>query len=49
LAYADDIDLMPHTTPGLNEAFLKLEKSARNMGLIINQEKMLYMYSGNDT
>ena len=46
LAYADDIDLMPHTTPGLNEAFLKLEKSARNMGLIINQEKTVWMYSG---
>jgi len=39
LAYADDIDLMARTTPGLNEAFLKLEKSERNMGLIINQEK----------
>jgi len=39
LAYADDIDLMAHTISGLNEAFLNLEKSARNMGLIINQEK----------
>jgi hypothetical protein len=39
LAYADDIDLMTHTIPGLNEAFLNLQKSARNMGLIINQEK----------
>ena len=37
LAYADDTDLMARTTPGLNEAFLKLEKSVRNMGLIINQ------------
>jgi len=49
LAYADDIDLIARTTPGLNEAFLKLEKSARNMGLIINQEKAVYMYSGKDT
>jgi len=49
LAYADDIDLMACTTPGLHEAFLNLEKSARNMGLIINQEKTVYMYSGNDT
>ena len=40
---------MARTTPGLNEAFLKLEKSARNMGLIINQEKTVYMYSGKDT
>ena len=29
LAYADDIDLMTRTTPGLNEVILKLEKSAR--------------------
>jgi len=49
LACADDINLMAHTTPGLNEAFLKLKKSARNMGLIINQEKTVYMYSGKDT
>jgi len=49
LAYADDIDLMARTTLGLNEAFLNLEKSARNMGLVINQEKMVYMYSGKDT
>jgi len=26
-----------------------LEKSARNVGLIINQEKTVYMYSGKDT
>ena len=49
MAYADDIDLMAHTTLGLNEAFLNLEKSARNMGLVINQEKTIYMYSGKDT
>jgi len=49
LAYADDIDLMAPTTPGLSEAFLNLEKSARNMGLVINQEKTVYMYSGKDT
>jgi len=40
---------MARTTLGLNEAFLNLEKSARNMGLVINQEKMVYMYSGKDT
>ena len=49
LAYADDIDLMARTTLGLNEAFLNLEKSARNMGLIINQEKTVCMHSGKDT
>ena len=48
-AYADDIDLMARTIPGLNEAFLNPEKSARNMGLIINQEKTVYMHSGKDT
>ena len=49
LAYADDIDLMARTIPGLNEAFLNLKKSARNMGLVINQEKTVYMHSGKDT
>jgi sorting nexin-29 len=49
LAYADDIDLMAHTIPGLSEAFLNLEKCARNMGLVINQGKTVYMYTGKDT
>jgi sorting nexin-29 len=49
LAYADDIDLMARTIPGLIEAFLNLEKSARNMGLVVNQEKTVYMHSGKDT
>ena len=49
LAHANDIYLMARTTLGLNEAFLKLEKSSRNMGLVINQEKTVYMYSGKDT
>jgi len=49
LAYADDIALMARTISGLNEAFLNLEKSARNMGLVINQEKTVYMNSGKDT
>jgi hypothetical protein len=46
LAYADDIDLMARTISGLNEAFSNLERSARNMGLVINQEKTAYMYTG---
>jgi sorting nexin-29 len=49
LAYAGDIDLMARTIPGLSEAFLNLEKSARNVVLVINQEKTVYMYSGKDT
>jgi len=40
---------MAHTIPGLSEAFLNLKKCARNMGLVINQEKTVYMYSGKDT
>jgi hypothetical protein len=43
------LDLMARTIPGLSEAFLNLEKFARNMGLVINQEKTVYMYSGKDT
>ena len=49
LACADDIDLMARTILGLSEAFLNLEKSARNVGLVINQEKTVYMHSGKDT
>jgi sorting nexin-29 len=48
LAYADDIDLMACTISGLKEAFSNLEKSARNMGLVINQEKTVYINSGMD-
>ena len=48
LAYAD-IDLRASTIPGLSEAFLNLEKSARNMGLVINEEKKAHVYSGKDT
>ena len=40
---------MARTIPGLSEAFLNLEKCARSMGLVINQEKTVYMYSGKDT
>jgi sorting nexin-29 len=43
LAYAEDIRLMARKIPLLNEAFLNLEKSARNMGLVVNQEKTVYM------
>jgi hypothetical protein len=39
---------MAHTISGLKEAFSILEKSARSMGLVINQEKTVYMYSGKD-
>ena len=40
---------MARTIRGLSEAFLNLEKCAGNMGLVINQEKTVYMYSGKNT
>jgi hypothetical protein len=43
LAYADDIDIMSRTMTGLKENFTSLEKSARNMGLVMNQEKTIYI------
>ena len=49
LAFADDIDQMARTILGLSESFLNLEKCAKNVGLVINQEKTVYMYSGKDT
>jgi hypothetical protein len=40
---------MARTIPELSKAFLNLEKCARNMRLVISQEKTVYMYSGKDT
>jgi ribosomal protein S3 len=40
---------MARTVPGLKEAFLNLEKFARKMELVLNQEKTVYMHSGKDT
>jgi hypothetical protein len=37
LAYAEGIDLMARKISGLKEAFLNLEKSARNVELVINK------------
>jgi hypothetical protein len=39
---------MARTICGLKEALSNLEKSARNVGLVINQEKTVYMYSGKE-
>jgi hypothetical protein len=46
LAYAVDTDIMSRTMLDLKESFISFEKSSRKMRLVINQEKMLYMYSG---
>jgi sorting nexin-29 len=48
LAYAADTDLMARTISGLKEPFSNLKKSARNVGLVINQEKTVCMCSGKD-
>jgi hypothetical protein len=39
LAYADDIDIIARSRKTLKEAFLSLERAAREMGLRINEEK----------
>jgi hypothetical protein len=43
LAYADDVDIVARTEAALIEAFSALEKSAKKMGLKINQEKKKFM------
>jgi hypothetical protein len=40
LAYADDIDTIARSQAALKEAFLLLERAAREMGLKINEEKI---------
>jgi hypothetical protein len=45
-AYADDVDLMSRTMIGLKDSFHSFEKAAKCMGLVINQEKTMYMFSG---
>lgn len=46
LAYADDIDIIAKTPDALHDAFTNLEISAKNMGLVINQQKTKYMAVG---
>jgi len=43
LAYADDIDIIGRTQAAMIEAFTTLEKAAKGMNLLINQEKTKYM------
>jgi sorting nexin-29 len=43
LAYADEVDIEARTKAALIEAFSALEKSAKKMGLKINQEKTKFM------
>jgi sorting nexin-29 len=43
MAYADDIDIIGRTQSAMIEAFTSLEKAAKSMNLLINQEKTKYM------
>lgn len=43
LAYADDIDLIGRSLSAVKEAFISLEKAARDIGLRVNEEKTKYM------
>jgi hypothetical protein len=43
LAYADDIDIIGRTQSAMIEAFNSLEKAAKDMNLLINQDKTKYM------
>jgi sorting nexin-29 len=46
LAYADDIDIIARSRKALKEAFLSLERAAKEMGLRINEEKTKYLTTG---
>ncbi|PNF28690.1 hypothetical protein B7P43_G07879, partial [Cryptotermes secundus] len=43
LAFADDIDIIGRTQKSMKEAFLNLERAAKEMNLQINQNKTKYM------
>jgi sorting nexin-29 len=43
---ADDIDIVTRTPVALKEVFLSLQKSAKRMGLLVNEQKTKYMVSG---
>jgi len=43
IAYADDIDIIGRTQSAMIEAFSSLEKPAKDMNLLVNQEKTKYM------
>jgi sorting nexin-29 len=43
LVYADDIDIIGRTQSAKIEAFNRLGKAAKDMNLLVNQEKTKYM------
>lgn len=40
LVFADDIDIIARSTDELKQVFCNIERTARNMGLEINEEKL---------
>jgi hypothetical protein len=45
LDYADDIDIVARTLMALKEVVLSLEKAAKRIGLLVNEQKTKYMVS----
>ena len=45
LAYADDIDIVARNSEALREAFLSLEAAAKEVGLVVNSKKTMYLVS----
>jgi hypothetical protein len=43
VAYGDDIDITGRTQSAMTEAFTSLEKAAKDMNQLINQEKTKYI------
>ncbi|XP_054084799.1 uncharacterized protein LOC128921370 [Zeugodacus cucurbitae] len=47
LAYADDIDIIGNNTRAVSSAFSRLDKDAKRMGLVVNEDKTKYLLSSN--
>ena len=47
LAYADDIDIIGLNNRAVSSAFSKLDKEAKRMGLVVNEDKTKYLLSSN--
>ncbi|XP_054091506.1 uncharacterized protein LOC105219282 isoform X2 [Zeugodacus cucurbitae] len=47
LAYADDIDIIGNNTRAVSSAFSRLDKEAKRMGLVVNEDKTKYLLSSN--
>ncbi|XP_054086050.1 putative uncharacterized transposon-derived protein F52C9.6 isoform X2 [Zeugodacus cucurbitae] len=47
LAYADDIDIIGSNNRAVCSAFSRLDKEAKRMGLVVNEDKTKYLLSSN--